>query len=88
MEIEKLELETFEFKSLEVRADFNKTFPSSKHSYFQNEGKCKTLVVKMSFICMRTGGVLLYMSDIGPYRYVLPHRVLGSFGMKTGIHFA
>ena len=28
-------------------------FPHSKNSRFQNEAKCKTFVVKMSFICMR-----------------------------------
>ena len=28
-------------------------FPSSKISHFQNEAKCKTFLVKMSFICMR-----------------------------------
>ena len=31
----------------------NGPFPSSKKSYFQNESKCETFVVKMSFICMR-----------------------------------
>ena len=41
-------------------------FLSSKNSSFQNEAKCKTLLVKMSFICMRTGGgALAYISDIG-----------------------
>ena len=30
-----------------------KPFPSSKNFYFQNEAKCKTFHVKMSFICMR-----------------------------------
>ena len=28
-------------------------FPSSQNSLFQNEAKCKTFLVKMSFICMR-----------------------------------
>ena len=27
-------------------------FPSSKKSHFQNEAKCETFVVKMSFICI------------------------------------
>ena len=27
--------------------------PSSKNSYFQNEADCKTLLVKMNFICRR-----------------------------------
>ena len=27
-------------------------FPSCKKSYFQNEAKCETFVVKMSFICI------------------------------------
>ena len=31
----------------------NRPFPSSKNSHLQNEAKCKTFVVKMSFICMR-----------------------------------
>ena len=31
----------------------NRPFPSSENSHFQNEAKCKTFVVKMSFICMR-----------------------------------
>ena len=30
----------------------NRPFPSSKKSHFQNEAKCETFVVKMSFICM------------------------------------
>ena len=28
-------------------------WPSSKNPHFQNEGKCKTFHVKISFICMR-----------------------------------
>ena len=31
----------------------NRPFPISKHSHFQNEAKCKTFVVKISFICVR-----------------------------------
>jgi len=31
---------------------FNRPFPSSKKSHFQNEAKCETFVVKMSFICI------------------------------------
>ena len=30
----------------------NRPVPSSKKSHFQNEAKCETFVVKMSFICM------------------------------------
>ena len=30
-----------------------RTFPYSKNSHFQNEAKCKTFLVKTSFICMR-----------------------------------
>ena len=30
----------------------NRPFPSSKKSHFQNESKCETFVVKMSFICI------------------------------------
>ena len=30
----------------------NRPFPSSKNSHFQSEAKCKTSLVKMSFICM------------------------------------
>ena len=30
----------------------NKPFPCSKKSHFQNEAKCETFVVKMSFICI------------------------------------
>ena len=30
----------------------NRLFPSSKKSHFQNEAKCETFVVKMSFISM------------------------------------
>ena len=30
----------------------NRPIPSSKNSHFYNEAKCKTFVVKMSFICM------------------------------------
>ena len=31
---------------------WNRPFPSSKKSHFQNEAKCETFVVKMSFICI------------------------------------
>ena len=31
---------------------YNRPFPSSKKSHFQNEAKCETFVVKMSFICI------------------------------------
>ena len=30
----------------------NRPFPSFKKSHFQNEAKCETFVVKMSFICI------------------------------------
>ena len=30
----------------------NRPFLSSRNSHFQHEAKCKTFVVKMSFICM------------------------------------
>ena len=30
----------------------NRPFPSSKKPHFQNEAKCETFVVKMSFICI------------------------------------
>ena len=30
----------------------NRPFPSSKKSHFQNEAKCETFVVKMTFICI------------------------------------
>ena len=30
----------------------NRPFPSSKKSHFQNEAKCETFFVKMSFICV------------------------------------
>ena len=32
--------------------DLNRPFLSSKNSHFQNEAKCETFVVKMSFICI------------------------------------
>ena len=32
--------------------DRNRPFPSSKKTHFQNEVKCETFVVKMSFICI------------------------------------
>ena len=34
------------------RGKSNRPFPSSKKSHFQNEDKCQTFVVKMSFICI------------------------------------
>ena len=37
-----------------VQCPFNRPFPSSKKSHFQNEAKCETFVVKMSFICITT----------------------------------
>ena len=35
-----------------IKSTFNRPFPSSKKSHFQNEAKCETFVVKMSFICI------------------------------------
>ena len=32
---------------------FNRPLPSSKTPHFQNEARCTTFLVKMSFICMR-----------------------------------
>ena len=32
---------------------WNRTLPSSKNPHFQNEARCTTFLVKMSFICMR-----------------------------------
>ena len=34
------------------RLHLNRPFPSSKKSHFQNEAKCETFLVKMSFICI------------------------------------
>ena len=31
----------------------NRLLPSSNDPHFQNEARCKTFLVKMSFICMR-----------------------------------
>ena len=33
--------------------DSNRPLPSSKNPHFQNEARCTTFLVKMSFICMR-----------------------------------
>ena len=35
-----------------IKRKLNWPFPSSKNSHFQNEAKCETFVVKMSFICI------------------------------------
>ena len=44
-------------KQLDLRITWmttlNRPLPSSKNSHFQNEAKCTTFLVKMSFICMR-----------------------------------
>ena len=43
------------FRSLKVSFTFSifRPFPSSRNSSYQNETKCKSFLVKMSFICMR-----------------------------------
>ena len=33
--------------------DVNRPLPSSKNPHFQNEARCTTFLVKMSFICMK-----------------------------------
>ena len=38
----------------------NMSFPSFKNTYFRNEAKRKTFVVKMSFVCM--GKKIIFMS--------------------------
>ena len=39
-------------QTLKFRSRLYRPFPSSKKSHFQNEAKCETFVVKMSFICI------------------------------------
>ena len=34
-------------------SNMNRPLPSSKNPHFQNEAKCTTFLVKVSFICMR-----------------------------------
>ena len=43
------------FRSLKVSFTFSifRPFPSSRNYTYQNETKCKSFLVKMSFICMR-----------------------------------
>ena len=44
---------SIQFKSYDIVVmKRNRPFPSSKNSHFQNEAKCETFVVKMSFICI------------------------------------
>ena len=38
---------------MEINSYSNRPLPSSKNPHFQNEAKCATFLVKMSFICMR-----------------------------------
>ena len=38
----------------------DRPFPSSKNPHFQNEAKCRILLVKMSFSCMRMRNQLLF----------------------------
>ena len=40
----------------------NKPITSSKNSHFQNEAKCKTFFVKMSFVCMRIKNIFMSMA--------------------------
>ena len=42
----------------------NSPLPSSKNSHFQNEHKCKTFLVTMSFICMRRVAVISMASHL------------------------
>ena len=37
---------------LSITTKTNRPFPSSKKFHFQNEAKCETFVVEMSFICI------------------------------------
>ena len=37
----------------ELQTGKNRPLPSSKNPLFQNEAKCKTFLVEMSFICVR-----------------------------------
>ena len=46
-------LSTTTLSTLSVTTKRNWPFPSSKNSYFRNEAKFKTFLVKMKFICMR-----------------------------------
>ena len=41
----------------------NRSFPSSKSRYLQNEAKCKSFLVKMSFIWMRIKIVFIPMAS-------------------------
>ena len=46
----------------------NRPLPSSKNPHFQNEAKCTTFLVKMSFICMRMKGHFHIKSWVKSYR--------------------
>ena len=45
-------LEHWMFVNVAPNVRKNRSFPSSRNSHFQNEAKCETFVVKMSFICI------------------------------------
>ena len=41
----------------------NRSLPCSKNPHFQNEAKCTTFLVKMSFICMRIKIILISKTE-------------------------
>ena len=49
----------------------NRPFPSSKKFHFQNEAKCETFVVEMSFICIisESESETFWNSEMAYYRY-------------------
>ena len=47
--------------------NFNRPFPSFKKSHFQNEAKCETFVVKMSFICIIEIIFISMASHLAPF---------------------
>ena len=63
--------------SLLWKKNQNRPLPSSKNSHFQNEAKCKTFAVKMSFIWMRITVVFMSMAS---HLASLWNRGLGQLG--------
>ena len=53
----------FDFSGDNCSISENRPFPSYKKSHFQNEAKCETFVVKMSFICITIKIIFVSMAS-------------------------
>ena len=75
----------------------NRPGPSSKNSHFENEAKCTTFLVKMSFICVRmknhfhikgwTLNLVLIQRPGGTRKWPIDYNIIEAFNAAVNLNF-